>query len=100
MITRDHKNRRVAKLDHACFQVGKISKCRYGYAHSGWGLEPIYKTNQLPNYITPKMDGIGANEYIVTVTENVVDFFSAGDTPPRWELNMWYHALNCGSKQG
>ena len=44
----------------------------------------------------PKMDGIGANEYIVTVTQNVVDFYSAGDTPAPWELNMWYHTLNCG----
>ena len=67
-----------------------------GYAHSGWGLEPISPTRQFPNYIIPKMDGIGANEYIVTVTQNVVDFFSAGDTPAPWELNMWYHTLNCG----
>src|SRR4029078_8436756 len=44
----------------------------------------------------PKMDGNGANEYIVTVTQNVVDFFSAGDTPAKWELNMWYQTLNCG----
>ena len=80
------------------FKWAKSQNAVTGYAHSGWGLEPLYKTNQLPNYITPKMDGIGANEYIVTVTENVVDFFSAGDTPPRWELNMWYHALNCGFK--
>src|ERR1043166_5485064 len=42
------------------------------------------------------MDGIGANEYIVTVTQNVVDFYSFGDTPAPWELNMWYHNLNCG----
>lgn len=42
------------------------------------------------------MDGIGANEYIVTVTQNAVDFYSAGDTPAPWELNMWYQALNCG----
>lgn len=67
-----------------------------GYAHSGWGLEPITPTKDLPNYIMPKMDGIGANEYIVTVTQNVVDFFSAGNTPAPWELNMWYHTLNCG----
>jgi hypothetical protein len=53
-------------------------------------------TKDLPNYITPKMDAIGANEYIVTVTDNVIDFFSLGDTPPPWELNMWYHTLNCG----
>jgi len=67
-----------------------------GYAHSGWGLEPSEPTKQLPNYVTPKMDGIGANEYIVTVTQNAVDFYSAGDTPAPWELNMWYHSLNCG----
>jgi len=42
------------------------------------------------------MDGIGANEYIVTVTQKLVDFYSAGDTPAPWELNMWYHTLNCG----
>jgi hypothetical protein len=42
------------------------------------------------------MDGIGANEYIVTVAHDAVDFFSAGDTPAPWELNMWYHSLNCG----
>jgi hypothetical protein len=67
-----------------------------GYAHSGWGLEPMESAKDLPNYVTPKMDGIGANEYIVTVTQNVVDFYSAGDTPAPWELNMWYHTLNCG----
>jgi len=67
-----------------------------GYAHSGWGLAPVEPTNELPNYVTPKMDGIGANEYVVTVTHNVVDFYSAGDTPAPAELNMWYHTLNCG----
>lgn len=67
-----------------------------GYAHSGWGLEPAQFTEQLPNYAIPKMDGIGANEYIVAVTENLVDFYSLGDTPVTWELNMWYHTLNCG----
>jgi hypothetical protein len=67
-----------------------------GYAHSGWGLEPTTPTKELPNYVMPKMDGIGANEYIVTITQNMVDFYSAGDTPAPWELNMWYHTLNCG----
>jgi hypothetical protein len=67
-----------------------------GYAHSGWGLEPVAHTKDLPNYIMPKMDGIGANEYIVTVTQNVIDFYSAGNTPAPYELNMWYHTLNCG----
>ncbi|CAN5446880.1 hypothetical protein BH23BAC1_BH23BAC1_06550 [soil metagenome] len=67
-----------------------------GYAHSGWGLTPITPTPDLPNYITPKMDGIGANEYIVTVTHDVIDFYSIGDTPAPAELNMWYHTLNSG----
>jgi hypothetical protein len=67
-----------------------------GYAHSGWGLEPVTKTDKLPNFVLPRMDGIGANEYVVAVTKGLVDFYSAGDTPPQWELNMWYHTLNCG----
>jgi hypothetical protein len=78
------------------FSWAKSQGAVTGYAHSGWGLEPIQPTSSLPNYVIPKMDGIGANEYIVTVTQNVVDFFSAGDTPPQWELNMWYQTLNCG----
>jgi hypothetical protein len=62
-----------------------------GPAHTGWGL---------------KVDGIGANEFIVDVTHEVegpggklvpaVDFLSMVDTPPFWELNIWYHALNAG----
>jgi hypothetical protein len=67
-----------------------------GYAHSGWGLEPSQPTKDFPNYVIPKMDGIGANEYIVTVTQNAVDFYSAGNTPAPWELNMWYHTLSAG----
>jgi hypothetical protein len=68
-----------------------------GYAHSGWGLQPtIERELSLPNYVLPKMDGIGANEYVVTITQGLVDFYSAGDTPAIWELNMWYHSLNCG----
>ncbi|MBL7699080.1 MAG: CehA/McbA family metallohydrolase [Chitinophagaceae bacterium] len=78
------------------FKWAKSQGAVTGYAHSGWGLEPLQPTTELPNYVTPKMDGIGANEYVVTVTQNVVDFFSAGDTPAPWELNMWYHSLNCG----
>ncbi len=65
-----------------------------GYAHSGLGLE--VKTDSLPNYEMPHFDGIGANEYIVAVTQNLVDFISTMDTPPTWELNIWYHTLNCG----
>ncbi|WP_373495754.1 CehA/McbA family metallohydrolase, partial [Aquiflexum sp.] len=69
-----------------------------GYAHSGLGLEPFDETRDLPNFIIPKMDGIGANEYIMTVAHNAVDIFSLGNTPYLWELNMWYHTLNAGFK--
>jgi len=44
----------------------------------------------------PRFDGIGANEYIVDVTHDAVDFISTVDTPAHWELNIWYHALNAG----
>jgi hypothetical protein len=38
----------------------------------------------------PAFNGIGANEYIVDVTHDVVDFISAADTPFVYELNIWY----------
>jgi hypothetical protein len=90
-----------------------------GYSHSGWGLAlPDYGPNgeripinrrepggprgraadRLPDYEVPRFDGIGANEYIVTVAHDVCDFISAVDTPAIWELNIWYHTLNCGMK--
>jgi hypothetical protein len=50
----------------------------------------------LPDYAMPPFDGIGANEYVVTTAHNVCDFISAVDTPSIWELNVWYHTLNCG----
>ncbi len=75
-----------------------------GPAHSGWGLQ--VDTDELPNYVVPPFDGIGANEYIVDVTHQVegpggdlvpaVDFLSMCDTPYVWEMNIWYHTLNCG----
>jgi hypothetical protein len=46
----------------------------------------------------PPFDGIGANEYIVTVAHGACDFISAVDTPPVWELNVWYHTNNCGHR--
>jgi hypothetical protein len=52
--------------------------------------------NDLPNYNMPPFNGIGANEYIVDVVHDACDFISAVDTPPVWELNIWYHTLNCG----
>lgn len=65
-----------------------------GFSHSGWGL--AVPGNELPNYHVPAFDGIGANEYIVDVVHGVCDFISAVDTPAVWELNIWYHTLNCG----
>ena len=94
-----------------------------GPAHSGWGLQPAapdehnpavsrlsgtlrLATRNLPNYVIPPYNGIGANEYIVDVTHEVpgpdgklvpaVDFLSTVDTPAVWELNLWYHSLNAG----
>ena len=65
-----------------------------GFSHSGWGLK--VSGDELPNYNMPPFDGIGANEYIVDVVHDVVDFISTVDTPAIWELNIWYHTLNCG----
>jgi hypothetical protein len=65
-----------------------------GFAHSGWGLEVPAKS--LPTFEMPKFDGIGANEYIVDVAHSACDFISTVDTPSVWELNIWYHTLNCG----
>jgi len=66
-----------------------------GFAHSGWGL--AVKSKELPNYEVPAFDSVGANEYIVDVTEpGAVDFISTMDTPYLWELNIWYHTLNVG----
>lgn len=66
---------------------------RWGGAAPGWqGRSP----DTLPDYAMPRFDGIGANEYVVDVVHGVCDFISAVDTPAIWELNIWYHTLNCG----
>ena len=65
-----------------------------GFAHSGWGLE--MPKDELLSYDHPRFDGIGANEYVVSVTHDAVDFISTVDTPWPWELNIWYHTLNAG----
>ncbi len=87
---------------------GKKQGAVVGYSHSGWGLAlPDYLPNgrrgrsgraadTLPDYAMPKFDGIGADEYIVTGPNGVCDFISSVDTPSIWELNIWYHTLNCG----
>ena len=76
-----------------------------GPAHSGSGLSVDHK-GQLPNYVIPPYNGIGANEFVVDITHEVegpdgrmvppIDFISTVDTDPYAELNMWYHSLNCG----
>jgi hypothetical protein len=65
-----------------------------GFAHSGLGLQ--VKSRELPNFDVPPFNGIGANEYIMDVAHDVVDFISTADTSYVHELNIWYHTLNCG----
>lgn len=65
-----------------------------GFSHSGWGLKVA--ATSLPTYEMPAFDGIGANEYVVDTVHGVCDFISAVDTPFVWEMNIWYHTLNCG----
>src|SRR5579871_2286976 len=76
------------------FRWAKAQNAVAGFAHSGWGL--ALKSDKLPTDEIPPFDGIGANEYIVGVTQNLVDFISTVDTPSIWELNIWYHTLNVG----
>jgi hypothetical protein len=94
-----------------------------GYAHSGFGLAPPdvmpdgarayppmrgYNVGDvpddwpgkpavaLPDAAVPRFDGIGSNEFIVAAAHGLVDFTSVADSPAAWELNIWYHVLNCG----
>lgn len=93
-------------------QWGQKQGAVVGYSHSGWGLAlPDFDAqgnrvdngkgqaaSTLPDLAMPKFDGIGANEYIVTTAHGACDFISAVDTPAIWELNIWYHTLNCGMR--
>jgi hypothetical protein len=81
--------------DLPIFRWAKEQGAVVGFAHSGWGLI-AGESRELPNYIIPPMDGIGANEYLVDVAHDACDFISTVDTPSVWELNIWYHTLNCG----
>lgn len=75
-----------------------------GVAHTGWGL--AVEDDALPSYAIPECDGIGGNELVVQLAQELpdetgrmvpaVDFVSAVDTPHVWELSVWYHALNAG----
>jgi hypothetical protein len=81
--------------DLPIFKWAKGQGAVVGFAHSGTGLE-VGPTKELPNYLVPPMNGIGANEYIMDVTHGMCDFISTVDTPSIYELNIWYHTLNCG----
>ncbi len=76
------------------FKWAKAQGAVTGFAHSGWGL--IQTSAKLPSDEVPAFDGIGANEFIVGVAHDVVDFISTVDTPFPSELNIWYHTLNVG----
>jgi hypothetical protein len=76
-------------------QWAKAQGAVTGYAHSAGGL--TVDSTELPNYLMPRFDSSGANEFIVDVTHpGVIDFISGCDLWPFAELNIWYHALNCG----
>jgi hypothetical protein len=81
--------------DLPIFKWAKSQGGVVGFAHSGWGLD-VGATKELPNLIVPPMNSIGANEYLVDVAHDMCDFLSTVDTPSVWELNIWYHTLNCG----
>ncbi len=81
--------------DLPIFRWAKAQGAVVGFAHSGWGLD-VGDVRELPNQIVPPMSGIGANEYLVDVAHGLCDFISTVDTPSVWELNIWYHTLNCG----
>ncbi len=84
----------MAEWDLPVLKWGKDQGGIVGFSHSGTGLQ--VPGTKLPSYDMPAFDGIGANEYIVDVANNVCDFISAVDTPIIWELSIWYHTLNCG----
>ena len=65
-----------------------------GYAHTGFGLKTV--DDALPSLDVPLFDGFGAMEFLVDVAHDAVDFLSTVDSPAPWELNLWYHTLNCG----
>ena len=54
------------------FRWAKKQDAVTGFAHSGWGL--AVKNEKLPTDEMPPFDGIGANEFIVGVTHDLVDF--------------------------
>jgi hypothetical protein len=80
--------------DLPVLQWAKAQGAVAGFSHSGGGLR--VGCEELPCFEMPPFDGNGANEYIVDVVHDAVDFISTVDTPAVWELSIWYHTLNCG----
>lgn len=75
-------------------QWAKAQGAVVGYAHSSIGLDVNVPT--LPNYEIPLFNSIGANEFLIDLAHDAVDFIAGGELDPIAELNMWYHTLNCG----
>jgi len=75
-------------------QWAKAQGAVTGFAHSGLGLSDL--DGPVPSLSIPSFDMIGANEYLVDVAHDAIDFLAGGDTIAKAELTLWYHALNCG----
>lgn len=75
-------------------QWAKANGALAGFAHCAVGM--AVDSTSLPNYLIPKFNGIGTNEAIIDVTFGAVDFLSGCEVLPAYELNAWYHMLNCG----
>lgn len=52
--------------------------------------------DQLPNFVVPELNSVGAQEIFVTAAHGACDFISAMDTDRIREWNAWYHLMNCG----
>jgi hypothetical protein len=91
---------------HSGSGLTQFTRERVGSGHEGPVPPGAERSGPLPTFRIPLYDGIGANEFVVDITHNVpgpagtpvpaVDFISTMDTDRTAELNMWYHALNCG----
>ncbi len=100
--TQDRADRRVADLGPADPASGARSRAASSASRTAAGALPKVRRTvdaRLPDscrLCMPPFDGIGANEFVVDTVHGVCDFISAVDTPAVWELNIWYHTLNCG----
>src|SRR5207302_835723 len=49
-------------------------------------------------YFEGKVNALSTPTHLLRfdVAHGMCDFMSTVDTPSVWELNMWYHTLNCG----